>query len=322
MSEETCNLNSEQTDLSDCCIKIHPSIKSGEKTIRHMVISGGGGSGLTYYGAIRELSKQNLWKLENIKTIYGTSVGTLISVLIVLSYEWDVIDDYIIKRPWHNMFKTTTILMIESLISKMGIFTNKIFEDTFQPLFAAKDISINITLKEFYELNGIEIHMYTTELNTFRMVDMSYKTHPDWRVVDAVYCSSCLPIIFTPFIYEGSAYADGGLFSNYPLEQCLQNVDDHIEILGAYRIYPKKKSKITVTSTILDYLMVLLNEILDRILMCQQTTTVGIECALPGSSMEFSVLHELLTNSDERRKLIDLGASYYAQDECDEEIST
>jgi hypothetical protein len=152
--------------------------------------------------------------------------------------------------------------------------------------------------------------MYTTELNTFKMIDISYKTHPDWRVVDAVYCSSCLPIIFTPFLHENCAYADGGLFSNYPLQQCLAAIEDPLEILGTYRILPKNVTKIKPDSTILDYLSVLLNEIVDRILMCQQTTTVGIECALPGVSTEFSVVAQLLSSPEERRKYMDIGASY------------
>lgn len=305
MSEEIRELD------PNCFIKIHPSIKNGEKTIRHMVISGGAFTGFTYYGALRELSKQNLWKLENIKTIHGTSVGTVIAIIIGLGYEWEVIDDYFIKRPWQQLFKATTLFMIESVINKMGIYTNKIFEDAFQPLFAAKDISINITLKEFYELNGIEMHMYATELNNFRLVDMSYKTHPDWRVVDAAYCSSCLPIIFTPFLHEGSAYTDGFAFSNYPIKECLDSGVDPIEILGVYRVLPKNKAKITNLSTILDFLMVLFNEIIDRIMMCNHSTTIGIECSLPGVSTELSVVRELITKPDERKRIMDIGSSYY-----------
>jgi predicted acylesterase/phospholipase RssA len=275
-----------------------------------MVISGGAFTGLTYYGAIRELSRQNYWKIENIKTIHGTSIGSFISVLIALNYDWDVIDDYFIKRPWQHLFKTTTLFMIESLISKMGIYTTKIFDDTFQPLFAGKDIPLDITMKQFYELNGIELHMYTTDLNTFQTINISYKTHPDWRVVDAIYCSSCLPIIFTPFLFEGAAYADGGLYSNYPLQQCLEEADDPLEILGVYRILPKNKTKIIHGSTIIDYLSVLLNKILERILICQQTSTVGIECALPGITTEYSIVREILTNPEERKKYMDVGASY------------
>ena len=302
-------------DPSGHYITIHPSIKNGEKTIKHMVISGGAFNGLTYYGAIRELSKQNYWKIENIKTIHGTSVGSLISVLIALNYDWEVIDDYFIKRPWQHMFKTTTLSMIESVISKMGIYTNKIIEDTFQPLFAGKDLSLDITMKEFYELNGIEIHMYTTDLNTFQTINMSYKTHPDWRVVDVIYCSSCMPIVFTPFLFEDAAYVDGGFYSNYPLQQCLEDAEDPLEIVGIYRMLSKNKTKIINGSTIIDYLSILLNEIIERIIICQQTTTVGIEGALPGISTEYSIFREIILKPEERKKYMDIGASYVMKEE-------
>ena len=86
-------------------IFIQPSIKNNEKMIRHVVISGGGLSGFTFYGALRELSKKNYWNLSNIKTIYGTSVGSLIAVLMVLGYDWQETDEYFIKRPLQNVFK-------------------------------------------------------------------------------------------------------------------------------------------------------------------------------------------------------------------------
>jgi predicted acylesterase/phospholipase RssA len=46
------------------------------------------------------------WKnLENIKSIYGTSMGAIIGTILVLNYDWETIDDYLIKRPWNNIYK-------------------------------------------------------------------------------------------------------------------------------------------------------------------------------------------------------------------------
>ena len=65
--------------------------------IKHIVISGGGPTGLSYYGVLKETHKNGLWKYENIETMYGTSVGSIILTVISLQYEWDTIDDYLIK---------------------------------------------------------------------------------------------------------------------------------------------------------------------------------------------------------------------------------
>jgi len=296
--------------MSTPLVKLNPSVINGETTIRHIVISGGAISGLSFYGTLRELHKQNYWKIENIQTIYGTSVGSLIAVVIALGYEWSDIDDYFIKRPWQHIFKIDTYSMIDYIINKMGIYNNKIIEEALQPLFAGKDIPIDITLKEFYELNGIEIHSFTTELNSFSLVDMSYKTHGDWRVVDVIYCSCCLPVIFMPFLHNEEAYGDGGFLSNYPLEQCIENGGVSDEILGIYRINYSKYSAINKDSTIFDYLMVILNQTIEKIVICPKLLSIGIECALEATPMTLDSLHQITSNQEERKRVIEMGTNF------------
>jgi predicted acylesterase/phospholipase RssA len=290
-------------------IFIQPSIKNNEKTIRHIVISGGGLSGFTFYGALRELSKKKYWNLSNIETIYGTSVGSLIAVVISLGYDWQEIDDYFIKRPLQNVFKLNIYSMFDC-IQKKGIFDIKSIEDILSPLFAGKDIPIGITMKEFYDLNGIEIHSFATELNSFKLIDMSYKTHPDWRVLDVVYCSCSLPIVFLPFFCENKTYCDGGFLSNYPLKQCIDNGADPSEILGMYRLQESAtESSITQESNILDYLITIMNNTIEKIIIYPNREIIGIECSLP-SSMSFDIANNILHSSEERKRLIDLGGSF------------
>ena len=52
-------------------------------------MSGGGPAGLLTYGAARHLAKQKYWLLSDIKTIYGTSIGSFMGVILSLEYEWD-----------------------------------------------------------------------------------------------------------------------------------------------------------------------------------------------------------------------------------------
>jgi len=290
-------------------IFIQPSIKNNEKTIRHVVISGGGLSGFTFYGALRELAKKNYWILSNIKTIYGTSVGSLIAFIMALGYDWQETDDYFIKRPLQNVFKLNIYSMIDCIQNK-GIFNKKTIEDILSPLFAGKDIPIGITMKEFYDLNGIEIHSFATELNSFSLIDMSYKTHPEWTVLDVVYCSCSLPIVFTPFFYENKTYCDGGFLSNYPLKQCIDNGADPSEILGMYRLQePGNESSITQESNIMDYLITIMNNTIEKIIIYPNREVIGIECSLP-SSMSFDIANGILNSDEERKRLIDLGGSF------------
>jgi predicted acylesterase/phospholipase RssA len=79
--------------------QIHPP-----KKIKHIVISGGGTDGFISYGILRESQKYGFWEKDDIESIYGTSIGAIFSIIISLKFDWDTLDDYIIKRPWHTVF--------------------------------------------------------------------------------------------------------------------------------------------------------------------------------------------------------------------------
>ena len=53
--------------------------------IKHIVISGGGPTGLLSYGAIRYLAKEHFWNLLDISSIYGCSIGAYIAIIISLA---------------------------------------------------------------------------------------------------------------------------------------------------------------------------------------------------------------------------------------------
>ena len=56
------------------------NIEQNENIIKHLVLSGGGVVGFSFYGLLRETNKKGLWDISNIETIYGTSVGSIISI--------------------------------------------------------------------------------------------------------------------------------------------------------------------------------------------------------------------------------------------------
>ena len=55
--------------------------------IKHLVISGGGPSGLLTYGAASYLARQGFWSIENIESIYGCSIGAYMGVVFSLGYD-------------------------------------------------------------------------------------------------------------------------------------------------------------------------------------------------------------------------------------------
>ena len=65
--------------------------------IKHIVINGGGPTGWISYGALKCLFKKEFINIDNIKSIYGTSAGAIIGVIISLKYDWNTLEDYFLK---------------------------------------------------------------------------------------------------------------------------------------------------------------------------------------------------------------------------------
>jgi predicted acylesterase/phospholipase RssA len=293
------------------------------RPIKHLVIAGGGVCGFSIYGALRESHKDGYWNINNIESIYSTSVGAMFATILSLKYEWSVIDDYLIKRPWHQLFKFNMYSIINSF-QNMGIFNVKIVEEIFSPLFKGKDIPITVTMKELYEITGIELHFYSTTLDTFEMVDFSYKTHPDWAVTDALYCSSCLPIIFAPFSKDGTWYFDGGTYWNYPIHPCIKNVTEENvdEIFGFDRQIilqgpapapgpgpePEPDSSVMhKESTLFDYLFVIMNKTIERAFETAIPSIIKHEIKIHSNKMSLYDMYSVASSSDERIRLIEIG---------------
>jgi NTE family protein len=282
--------------------------------IKHLVITGGGIAGITAYSILRESHNSGIWNIENIESIYGTSAGAIIGVFIALKYEWSEIDNYIIKRPWENVFKFDVGAVLRSFDSK-GILGKKIIEEMICPLLKGKDLETAITMKELYEYSKIDIHIFSTEIHKYETVDISHKTHPDWRVIDAVYCSACLPIIFMPYLKDGGCYSDGGITNNYPIYQCLENGANPDEILGI--TLPKEQEKtqtITEESSLFDYLSFILNKMYKQAYLASiknKDYTIKYEIEVENAIVAMYDFVAVSSSQKERSLLLDKGVEIW-----------
>ena len=210
---------------------------SSKSIIKHLVIGGGGPNGLITYGALSQLSNLGFWELSNIESIYGCSIGSLIGIIISLGYPCEWINDYLIKRPWDKLMKECKI-PIPDIISRRGLITDNFIIEFMTPLLKAKELSCTITLKELYEYNHIDIHMFTVDVNSIRLekIDISYKTHPDLILTTALAMSMALPIIFQPTLMNTECYIDGGIINNFPLSDCINFTKCDLNEVLAIRI--------------------------------------------------------------------------------------
>jgi hypothetical protein len=159
--------------------------------------------------------------------------------------------------------------------------------------------------------------MYSTELDSFDMIDISHTTHPDWKVVEAVYASACLPILFAPLSMDGKLYCDGGLLCNYPLQycydNCIANGGDDKEIFGINYNVISSESNIE-KYTLFDYFI----KILFKMNSCsilykniQNKITIPNEIHVNTKSISFFELYLVITDSNERKRLVDNGMALW-----------
>jgi predicted acylesterase/phospholipase RssA len=280
-------------------------------TIKHLVISGGGPTMIQTLGAIYELEKSNYIHLSDIESIYGTSAGGIVATLIALKYDdLNTVNDYVIKRPWHDVFKINVELFFIAYTQK-GFFDMKTIEKVFKPLFDAKDISLDINLEDFYKISKIELHFYTFEINEFHINDISYLTHPTLRLLTAVHMTCSIPVFFTPVCIDNKCYIDGGIVCNYPVKYCIDNTKNQDEILGFKNKHNETKSitdAIDEKSTLLEYVITLLYKVIQSFSKINNIETIlKNEIIYEVDVLSLHSLSSAISDIDIRKNLFESG---------------
>lgn len=303
-------------------IENDPTNQTNRSIIEHLVLSGGGINGFINYAILRDSHQEGYWSMDNIRSIYGTSSGAMVAVLLCLKYDWTTLDDYLLKRPWHHIFHMDLEIAMISFTNR-GLFHYQHLVQVFSPLFGGQDISLDITLQEFFDWSGVELHFFTTEMNEGlpQDTDISYKTHPQWKLLEALYCTSCLPVLFQPFLKEGKCFVDGGVFMNYPLPPCLEQQGEsarsHIWGLKRCSLHDMTSEHYLIHSgkNLLDTAFIFINKVLERVVVTHQNTSplvVG-EIIVPCSAMSLTEIFHILELETERKRLMDTGSELWKQ---------
>jgi predicted acylesterase/phospholipase RssA len=226
-------------------------------TIKHIVIPSGGARGFHFYGALKYLNQCKFWRFKNIKTIYGTSIGGLMAILISFGIKWEELDEFIINTNLEDLVNIDASSLL-SLFQSKGLILNKIVDDIFNVFLKKLDLSKTLTLKQHYDKTKIEVHMYTVNINLdpLKLVDLSYKTHPNLTISNAIKMTIAIPFIIEPVIYKGGCYIDGALFEYKPVKQCLTQTNcKHNEILIVEQDdeWLRKINKIDKETNVFDY---------------------------------------------------------------------
>jgi predicted acylesterase/phospholipase RssA len=269
-------------------------------------MSGGGPTMLQTLGALYHLETNNYLNLQEIESIYGTSAGAIIGVCISLKFDWETINDYIIKRPWQDVFPFKVQNILDAY-TKKGIFDNKNIEKCFKPLFDAKDIPIDINLHDFYKITNVELHFFAFEINEYKVEDISHLTHPNISVMTALQMTSALPILVTPVCIDGKCYVDGGIYCNYPLNFCIESGKLPDEILGFKNKYSETKNNINEESTLLQFLMSFIYKAVFSLSTSEKQPEIKNEVICDVTHINLEVLKDAINSSEVIKELFNNG---------------
>ena len=277
------------------------------RVIKSMVFSGGGQSFFTFYGILKQSALKDFWKYENIESIYGTSAGAMLAVFLILNIEWNILDNYIVKRPWDKIFNLS-LHSLSNIVERNGLFNKTIVVEILKPLLSLKEIDENITLKEFYEITKKDLHIFTSEVNEFKSVDLNHETHPDWKLLDAIYASCCLPLIFEPIIDNSCCYIDGGILQNFPLCEALNKYDEN-EIF-AIKKYGKEINDISSDTNLIDYVNIIFAKSLKQMTTTEKRTIPNI-IFIQDNQVSLEEILNMTSSIELRSESIQNGITYF-----------
>lgn len=184
----------------------------------HLLMSGGGLSGITYLGVYRFLKQYNMF--DKIRTIYGVSMGAMFAFLFGFDIGCDKAEDIFLGK--NSLLEREDVCSYSSkemlhILQKKGAFSTKrirmVAEIVLEQLYGIKDI----TFAEYLKRTGRDIHICATCVNTQTVEDFCNEFHPNMSVLTALEASACIPLIFQPVQYQGNLYIDGGCSYNLPL---------------------------------------------------------------------------------------------------------
>lgn len=239
--------------------------------IKNLVINGCGYGLFKVLGIIYTLNKNKLLNFNEIINLYGTSSGALISLVICLTKFYDLNDiiEYLIEANFDNVRHSKTTLDWLLIYKKKGLCTSNDFKSYIIPLLKKVNISEEVTLSEFYNLTKKNVYIYLTLTNNdcgnFELIEVSHYTHPNLKLLDAIYGSCAIPLAMIPLVLDDKIYIDGGFVCNYPIEMCIKdnNIDECLGIRANRNVF-NSNNKLSMNDNIIGFILKIIYKSLDK----------------------------------------------------------
>jgi len=202
--------------------KIKTQEKTQEKpTIDTLVLSGGGPSGIAYFGCFQSLFEHKILNenLDGIKEIITTSIGILSSFCLLLRLNMSIGKGIALGYDTIKMLDLESI-SIDDILVDYGLFRTDGIANIFRSILKNMKGIEDINLKDLYDLTKINLTVKVFNVTKKQLEYISYETNPDLSIVKLAEMTTAIPFFFKPVEYNDCLYVDGGLRGHFPIEEC------------------------------------------------------------------------------------------------------
>lgn len=262
-----------------------------------LVFSGGGLRGCVHIGVIKFLEEIGL--RNNIKYVIGTSIGSLIALLFVLSYTASELDK-IIKKFDYGRCQSFDVCHI---LDHFGIDTFEKITEFIASLLSKKNVGPYITFGDLFKLTHKHLIINAVCLNTHENTIFDHVAFPEMPVIVAIKASMSLPVIFGSVKYNNLTYVDGGLLHNFMIDLPIIK-ESPKTVLGINLRNTTEKSVKNIES--LDqyaiHLIICLYGAYIRLSECWESEAHIVNISTPNFNT-----FDLMLGNDDKSKLIEMG---------------
>ncbi len=166
-----------------------------------LVLGGGGLKGLAHVGAWRALVEAGV----EVQGIVGTSIGALVGALAAGGVDWQEMTERARALGKEDIVRVNRRAVLFNGIRQSSVFRGDALREYYEGLLP----------EEGWPALGIPLQMNAVALATGRTEWFGVGARTDVSLVEAVYASSALPVLYPPAMLDGTAYVDGG--AEHPL---------------------------------------------------------------------------------------------------------
>ncbi len=170
-----------------------------------LALGGGGVRGGLHVGALAAIEKVH-GDLSFPKGIYGCSVGSILATAVAFRLNVSQIQT-MFSEHFHleGFVPAIRLSSVADLMTKKGLFSMNILESTIVRAFQSQGVDLQgKTIGDAPQ----PLYILASNMTTRRTTIFSGNV----PVLDAIKCSSCLPMVYEPQVLYNQVYLDGGIF--------------------------------------------------------------------------------------------------------------